>query len=119
MITFSSIPLSIFDKSYTHLHYTPAHTGGDGTRYPAGYVEVGSINGDLQDISAEELANDAAGQYQTGDVRMYTCATLSLQDRIREPEGWTWDVIAFVGRTRHIQPSRNEYLLRRVDTTEE
>ena len=113
-----SFPLSLFDGEYTRLKFTPAYTGFDGTRHPAGYADAGTIEGDMQDISADELARDTAGMYQTGDIRMYTTADLALQDRVQEPNGWTWEVIAFVSRSRILQPSRNEYLLRRVDTTE-
>ena len=120
MACFNSGPLSFFDASdLTHLQHTPAYTGFDGIRHPAGYTEVGSIEGDLQDISADELTRDTAGIYHAGDARIYTSAELAPQDRIRESTGPEWEVVAFVSRSRLFSPARNEYLLRRIDTTEE
>lgn len=120
MAAFNSGPLSFFDtEGIIHLQHTPAYTGFDGTRHPAGYTEAGIIEGDLQDISADDITQDAAGMYRAGDARLYTSVDLSPNDRIREANGWEWDVISFVSRSRMFYPPRNEYLLRRVDTTEE
>lgn len=113
MITIDPSLFTIFDDPIEIIQYTPASTSEAGDKIPAQYVTSTSATGNLQDITNESINQAPSGTYHTGDMHLYTSASLKPLDRVKINED-IWQVSAIIAQSRMIAPGRNQYIVRRV-----